>query len=331
MKRLCAWLLIAILAATACLPAPAQAAILVHWKASDNDDAAWTNVNTDGGSISYTGSPLKKVFDMTGRGTTDFNKLGHYYTGGYAGAVGQRWIVWAAISSVSTTDAVPFGIQTSDTINSLTDWYVTESTALTPDGATAGTVVAGTYHKYELRLEAGGTLATFFDDAAISTGEAGNNWHTRTIRAASNIARIGGTTGNCKWSEFVVTDSNGLTPPVAADLTATATGTGTIELTWTENGAAINTDGFKIERSTVGGGSGFSQIDTAGEGETSYSDSGLSPGTTYHYRIRAYVTVNGTDQNSAYTSEASDTTDAAVVASGSRNNNCCCLARTGQM
>jgi hypothetical protein len=75
-----------------------------------------------------------------------------------------------------------------------------------------------------------------------------------------------------------------------------------INLAWTDN--ANNETGFKIERKTGAGGT-YSQIATVGANVTSYNNNtGLSPSTTYYYRVRA----NNGSGDSAYSNEANATT-----------------------
>jgi hypothetical protein len=70
------------------------------------------------------------------------------------------------------------------------------------------------------------------------------------------------------------------------------------KLTW--NNANPNTaTGIKIERSTDG--TNFTQIVIVGRNDTTFTDSGLSPGTTYYYRIRATNQIG----DSVYTSTVS--------------------------
>jgi len=91
------------------------------------------------------------------------------------------------------------------------------------------------------------------------------------------------------------------TPPAApTSLVATAATDTQINLTWTDN--ANNESGFEIERSPNG--STWALHATVGANTTSYSDTGLTPNTTYYYRVRAY-NANG---YSAYSNVASATT-----------------------
>ena len=72
-----------------------------------------------------------------------------------------------------------------------------------------------------------------------------------------------------------------------------------IMLTWADNSS--DETGFEVERSTTGGGVGFSNITTTSAGATSYTDATSLAGTTYYYRVRA-VNLAG---DSTYSSEAS--------------------------
>lgn len=93
-------------------------------------------------------------------------------------------------------------------------------------------------------------------------------------------------------------------PAAPSSLSATANSDIQITLNWTDN--ASDETGFKVERSLTGVGS-WSVIATLAANVVLYVDTGLSPETTYYYRVYAY---NG-DGNSTNSNTANDTTDAA--------------------
>src|SRR5512139_3066708 len=96
-----------------------------------------------------------------------------------------------------------------------------------------------------------------------------------------------------------------------------------LRLNWGDN--STNESGFKIERKTGTAGT-YAQIGTVGVGITSYTDSSLTDGTTYCYRVRAY----NSSSDSPYSNEACvatpssppppDTTAPALVVVSHTNN-----------
>lgn len=88
-------------------------------------------------------------------------------------------------------------------------------------------------------------------------------------------------------------------PAAPSGLTATALAGLSIQIGWTDNSS--NEDGFEIERSDNGG--AFAMIQALGANVTSFTDSGLTEGVLYAYRVRAKNTVG----NSAYSNTASAT------------------------
>jgi chitodextrinase len=75
-------------------------------------------------------------------------------------------------------------------------------------------------------------------------------------------------------------------PPTApTSLGATGISSSQINLSWTASTDNVGVTGYLVERCVRNGCSDFVQIGTTTA--TTYSDTGLSSGTTYKYRVRA--------------------------------------------
>ncbi|HEX6899891.1 MAG TPA: fibronectin type III domain-containing protein [Thermoanaerobaculia bacterium] len=102
--------------------------------------------------------------------------------------------------------------------------------------------------------------------------------------------------------------SNSGVPAAPSNLNASTDSVLRAILFWNDNSS--NETGFKIERK-IGTAGSWSQLATLGPNSTGYADTGLSPSTTYVYRIRA---TNGSG-DSPYSNEASITTVAGSCSS----------------
>jgi len=105
--------------------------------------------------------------------------------------------------------------------------------------------------------------------------------------------------GNSSYSNVANATTPQSVPAAPGGLTATALRKRKIQLNWADN--ASNETGFKIERSTNG--TTWTQIATVGANVRTYTNNGLTFGTTYYYRVRAY----NSGGNSTYSNTASAT------------------------
>ncbi len=147
-------------------------------------------------------------------------------------------------------------------------------------------------HVFNVAMSYGGTtLGVTITDA--STSASASQSYTINIpgTVGGNTAYVGftGGTGGLTATQDIRTwtfSPTASAPPAApSNLAATAASGTQVNLTWTNN--ATNQTGFHIDRATD---SGFSQnlvTQTAGANATSFVDAGLTPGTTYYYRVRA--------------------------------------------
>src|SRR5262249_41462966 len=90
------------------------------------------------------------------------------------------------------------------------------------------------------------------------------------------------------WNPFLtapVQAGRPTAPAAPSGLTAAAVSANQIQLTWRDNSA--NETGFIVQRSLSASGP-WAQIGTTGASVASYANTGLTPATTYFYRVCAY-------------------------------------------
>ncbi|NQT27503.1 glycoside hydrolase family 9 protein [candidate division KSB1 bacterium] len=112
--------------------------------------------------------------------------------------------------------------------------------------------------------------------------------------------------GNSEYSaESSINTLGGPLSP--SELSVTPSSSSQMDLSWTDN--ATDEDGFKIERKTINA-SDWSEIAEVGVDETIYSDTDLSMGMTYYYRVYAF----NIDGISDYSNEAYGTLSGGNIA-----------------
>ncbi|CAM5567178.1 discoidin domain-containing protein [Streptomyces fumanus] len=105
------------------------------------------------------------------------------------------------------------------------------------------------------------------------------------------VSRNGGSPA-LQMAEWQLWSGGDGVPKAPTALTASAVGN-EVDLAWTDNASddtGYSETGYRIERSTDG--TTFTPLVTVGANISSYTDSGLSTGSTYHYRLRAVGTGN---------------------------------------
>jgi len=119
--------------------------------------------------------------------------------------------------------------------------------------------------------------------------------HTFEVKATDPAGNPDPTPALYTWNIAAAAPS----PP--SDLTAGAASASQIDLAWQDN--SNNEDGFVLERKFPFD-PGWAVVASLGPDITDHSDTGLSSGSTYLYRCRAYNTIG----NSTYSNQASATT-----------------------
>jgi lysophospholipase L1-like esterase len=150
----------------------------------------------------------------------------------------------------------------------------------------------------------GTTLSETITDTVTNATQTVNYTINIPSTIGSNTAYVGftGATGGLTATQSILTWTFAPLPTTApaapTALTATAVSGTQINLAWTDN--STNESGFDIFRTNSSTGT-FAQVSVVGPNVTTYSDTGLTPNTTYYYEVCATNNVG----SSAYTNIAS--------------------------
>jgi chitodextrinase len=143
-------------------------------------------------------------------------------------------------------------------------------------------------------------VATTFNDTGL-TASTSYSYRVRATDAANNLSTYSSTS---TASTAAAPDT---TPPsVPTSLTATAASTTQINLAWTASTDNVGVTGYRVERCQGAGCSNFAQIATPTA--ATFNDTGLTPSTSYSYRVRA---TDAAANLSAFSSTATASTMAA--------------------
>ncbi len=133
-------------------------------------------------------------------------------------------------------------------------------------------------------------------------------------------------TANVKNPNLVAVDFSGTLVPYPPEaptgLSALETGSSTIGLTWTD--ASDNETRFEVERAE-GSENSWSQVGTPAPNITTFEDTGLTPNTTYRYRVRACNETgcsNASGEASATTRDVAPEPPTGLAATGHRSLHC---------
>jgi hypothetical protein len=140
--------------------------------------------------------------------------------------------------------------------------------------------------------------------AYSNTGLAANRTYHYRLRAANPD-------GSSGYSDPATATTPAPSLPRPTNLTAVAASGDRIDLTWKDNSSSET--GFRVLRSVDG--KTFVRIASVGANVTTYASTGLTPGTKYYYRVRAYTAI----ENSLFSNTASATTQPALPAPSGLN------------
>jgi len=124
------------------------------------------------------------------------------------------------------------------------------------------------------------TGATTFKDAGLSASTS-YSYRVRANDAAGNLSAYSNVA-----SATTSATSDTQAPTAPSNLSATASSSSQIGLTWTASTDNVGVTGYRVERCSGASCTTFAQIATT-TGATTFSDTGLTASTSYSYRVRA--------------------------------------------
>jgi WD40 repeat protein len=239
----------------------------------------------------------------------------------------------ATVNLFADTGVQPSSLQTGLTIaTASTDAIVPSSTIASPTaGSTVplGSTVTINGTATDTGGQIGGVEVSVDGGATWHAATGRSNWTYSWLTPSTSItvtikSRAVDDSGNLEVPGTGVTvnvgsGSDTVPPTVPTNLSASAISTTQINLTWSASSDNVGVAGYRVERCQGAGCSNFVQI--AAPTTTSFGDSGLIPGTTYQYRVRATDAANNLSAYSAVANATTqpDTTSPTVTATSPVN------------
>ncbi len=331
----CLLLFVALVNAVHAAPPGAPTGLTVLEASEGKADATWTAPLNNGGSpitgyrieraTGTDGDFMELIFSSSGFGIFGTTFLGE---SGLRAATTYRYRVFAinndGESSPSDIASITTGKRAPDPPSNLT------ATSTRPDEITlnwmppaddGGTPIMG-YHIKRVTLPSSQPTTTLVANAGVVTSytdtvSAGTNYgyevfaistlRTRETLAMPSVVPL----QSLSSGRVDVMTSPAIAPDAPTGLMGAAQGQSQIDLTWTaslRNGGAPIT-GYRIERSSQ---TSFAALVVAGSttlGVTEFMDTGLDPGSTYHYRIKAVNSAGNSAPSNTFsgTTRASNT------------------------
>jgi fibronectin type 3 domain-containing protein len=272
-------------AATTTPPAPTGLA------ANPDDSSIELTWNPSAGATTYSiyrgTAPGAEGATAVGTTTTDSftdtglaNGTGYYYTvaasnsgGASAKSAETNTVPTAAV----VAPPVPFGVVVTPGSGQIQLQWTFE------ENATSYRIYRSTTPGGEGATPLATVTSSSYTDSAVTSG----------VTYYYEITALTGATESARSSEYSAnTSGTGTAPPTPTGVVATG-GNGAVTLTWTASAGATS---YSIYRGTTSGGEGATPVGTATS--TSFTDTGLTNGTTYYYTVTASNTA-GTSAHSA--------------------------------
>ena len=299
--------------------ASGQTIINLNWTAPASNGGADISgyrieVSTNGGSSfsQLVASQSTTTYSHTGLSA---GTARHYRVRAMNTAGNSAWSNTANATTATPTATAP-GAPTS--LTATADGPTTINLAWEAPSSTGGADITG----YNIEVSATGQ-ADSWSDLVANTRSTSRSYADTGLNAVTTryyrVRAINAAGTGAASNEDDATTAAATAPGAPTDLSATADGQTTIDLSWTAptNTGGVDITGYRIEVSPNGTSNWTNQVANTGDANTSYSHTGLTAGTTRHYRVSAINTVGtGTASNVATATTATPTVTAPGAPTG---------------
>ena len=282
-------------ATTSGTPPAAPSGLSAATVSSSRIDLSWTdNSGNETGFVvarsTTSGGPYTDIV-TTAASATSYSNTGlsasttyYYVVRAINGAGSSANSAQASATTAATPPAAPSGLTATAISSGQVNLAWTDNSANETSFIVARSTTSGGPYTDIATL---GANVTAYSDTAVGA----NTTYFYVVRSAN----AGGSSANS--AQASVTTPSGA-PVAPSGLVATPSSSTAIRLSWTDN--SNNEANFIVGRSTTSGGP-YTDIATLGANVTTYTNTGLTAGTTYYYVVRS-SNGNGSSVNSAQAS-----------------------------
>jgi fibronectin type 3 domain-containing protein len=258
---------------------PGNGSVALAWSApASNGGSAITAYKLYRGTSSGNETLLTALGNVTSwTDNTASNGTTYFYKVTALNSVGES----ATSNELSATPSQPATVPGSPTLNSATAGNASVALAWGAPASNGGSAITG-YKVYRGTSSGGETLLTTLGNVTSWNDNTASNGSTYYYR----VTALNSVGESATSNEVAATPSAPATAPSAPSLSSATPGNGSVALAWSapssNGGSAITA--YRVYRGTSSGG----EILLASLGNvTSWSDSGVTNGTTYYYKVSA--------------------------------------------
>jgi|GEM_PF-2044072 len=277
-----------------------QSQVIVYFTDNSTNETGFYIMTSGGsqmgssGAIGGTGSPTAGYATGLSCNVSDY-----FYADAYVNTNGRTYRGSSAWSNYVATDQCTPGAATIGTATAVNQ---TSATVTWTRGSPYTETAFNIWDQTPTFRGSAGAGATSGNATGLTCN---TSYQFRVVPYVTGVSGATYTPGQTGQTNSITTGP--CTPTAPSGLSATAASQTQANLSWADN--SNNESGFGIQRCTGASCSNFADVLTPAANAVSISDTGLSCGTTYQYRMYAYVNGTGGPYYSGYSNTASVTTN----------------------